>query len=113
MGAFGTAALVWPRRTRWAGVRRNARLFGPALHHDLPPSVCRGVDAPWLFEGAMTILAFETDIPCELIPTLRRGDIVLLDNLSAHKSAEAQSLVCILWLRLIVNQLGICSGQSS
>jgi transposase len=52
-----------------------------------------GVEAPWLFEGAMTTLAFETYLQCELIPTLRRGDIVLLDNLSAHKSAEAQRLI--------------------
>jgi len=52
-----------------------------------------GVEAPWLFEGAMTTLAFETYLQCELLPTLRRGDIVLLDNLSAHKSAEAQRLI--------------------
>ena len=52
-----------------------------------------GVTAPWLFEGAMNTLAFETYVQVELAPTLRRGDIVLLDNLSAHKSAEAQRLV--------------------
>ena len=52
-----------------------------------------GVEAPWLFEGAMTTLAFETYLQAELLPTLQRGDIVLLDNLSAHKSAEAQRLM--------------------
>jgi len=52
-----------------------------------------GVEAPWLFEGAMTTLAFETYLQAELLPTLQRGDIVLLDNLSAHKSAEAQRLI--------------------
>jgi len=60
-----------------------------------------GVEAPWLFEGAMTTLAFETYLHCELIPTLRRGDIVLLDNLSAHKSAEAQRLIEARGARLV------------
>lgn len=53
----------------------------------------RGVEAPWIFEGAMTTLAFETYVEAELAPTLRRGDIVLADNLSAHKGAEAQRLI--------------------
>ena len=52
-----------------------------------------GVAAPWIFEGAMTTVAFETYVQAELAPTLRRGDIVLADNLSAHKSAEAQRLI--------------------
>jgi transposase len=53
----------------------------------------RGVEAPWIFEGAMTTLAFETYVEAELAPILRRGDIVLADNLSAHKSAESQRLI--------------------
>jgi transposase len=53
----------------------------------------QGVSAPWIFEGAMTSLAFETYVQAELAPTLRRGDIVVLDNLSAHKSAEARRLI--------------------
>jgi transposase len=53
----------------------------------------RGVEAPWIFEGAMTRLAFETYVEAELAPTLQRGDMVLADNLSAHKSAEAQRLI--------------------
>lgn len=46
----------------------------------------RGVQAPLLFEGAMTRLTFEVYITDVLAPTLRRGEIVLMDNLSAHKS---------------------------
>lgn len=52
-----------------------------------------GVAAPWIFEGAMTTLAFETYLQAELAPTLQRGDIVVADNLSAHKSVEAQRLI--------------------
>ena len=39
----------------------------------------------------MTTLAFETYIEDVLTPTLRRGDILLMDNLSAHKSASARA----------------------
>jgi transposase len=53
----------------------------------------RGVEAPWIFEGAMTTLAFQTYVEAELAPMLRHGDIVLADNLSAHKSPEAQRLI--------------------
>jgi transposase len=52
-----------------------------------------GVAAPWIFEGAMTTQAFETYVEAQLAPTLRRGDIVLADNLSAHKSAEALRVI--------------------
>ena len=52
-----------------------------------------GVKAPWIVEGAMTSLAFQTYVEAELAPTLRPGDIVLADNLSAHKSPEAQRLI--------------------
>jgi transposase len=51
----------------------------------------KGVQAPWLFEGALTTVAFETYLEDVLIPTLRRGDILLLDNLSAHKGDHAQA----------------------
>jgi transposase len=50
-----------------------------------------GVQAPLLFEGAMTTLAFETYIEDVLAPTLQRGEILLLDNLSAHKGGPAQA----------------------
>jgi transposase len=53
----------------------------------------RGVEAPWIFEGAITTLAFQTYVEAELAPMLRHGDIVLADNLSAHKSPEAQRLI--------------------
>jgi len=44
-----------------------------------------GITAPWMFEGAMTGLAFETYVEQVLLPTLHPGDLVLIDNLSAHK----------------------------
>jgi len=53
----------------------------------------QGVQAPLLFEGAMTTLTFETYIEDTLAPTLRRGEILLMDNLSAHKSDQARATI--------------------
>jgi len=52
-----------------------------------------GVEAPWLFEGAMNTNTFETYVEQVLIPTLRPGDWVICDNLSAHKSNPTRSLI--------------------
>jgi transposase len=45
-----------------------------------------GVHEPWLIEGAMDTATFEWYITEQLAPTLRPGQIVVLDNLSAHKA---------------------------
>lgn len=50
-----------------------------------------GVVAPWVFEGAMNGNTFATYAQYELAPSLQADDIVVIDNLSAHKSAEAQA----------------------
>lgn len=52
-----------------------------------------GVEAPWIFEGAMDQQVFLTYVTHVLVPTLRPGDIVILDNLGAHKSAAAETIV--------------------
>jgi transposase len=44
-----------------------------------------GIAAPWVFEGATSGTAFETYVEHVLGPTLQAGDLVLIDNLSAHK----------------------------
>ena len=50
-----------------------------------------GVAAPWIFEGAMNGTVFATYAQHELGPSLQADDIVIIDNLSAHKSAEAKA----------------------
>jgi transposase len=47
-----------------------------------------GLQAPWLIEGAMDTATFEWYISEALGPTLRPGQVVVLDNLSAHKAAN-------------------------
>jgi transposase len=51
------------------------------------------VTAPWILEGAMNRVAFETYVRSQLLPTLRRGDIVVLDNLSAHTGETIRQLI--------------------
>ena len=48
-----------------------------------------GVQEPWLLvEGAMTTETFEWYIREQVAPRLRPGQIVVMDNLSAHKAAS-------------------------
>jgi transposase len=61
----------------------------------------KGVQAPLLFQGAMTTLTFETYIEEVLVPTLRRGDILLMDNLSAHKGSSVQATLAARGVQVI------------
>ncbi len=45
-----------------------------------------GIEAPWVFEGGTNGVAFETYVEHVLAPALQPGDLVLIDNLSAHQS---------------------------
>lgn len=45
-----------------------------------------GVTAGLLFEGATDTAAFSTFVDEVLVPTLRPGDVVVMDNLSSHKA---------------------------
>ncbi len=49
----------------------------------------RGMIAPLLLTGAIDRDAFETDLKQVLVPELRSGDIVIMDNLSSHKGPKA------------------------
>jgi transposase len=52
-----------------------------------------GVGACLAFDGATDAASFETYVERCLAPTLRPGDVVVLDNLSCHKSAEVSRLI--------------------
>ena len=51
------------------------------------------VTAPWILEGTMDRVAFEVYVRSQLLPTLRRGDIVVMDNLSAHTGETIRQLI--------------------
>lgn len=51
---------------------------------------CDGLTAPWIIDRPMNRQIFETYVETQLAPTLQRGDVVILDNLSSHKSEKAK-----------------------
>jgi transposase len=54
---------------------------------------CDGLIAPWVIDGAMDGEKFEKYIETQLAPNLKKGDVVVLDNLSAHKRDKATKAV--------------------
>ena len=60
--------------------------FVAALRHDR-------VDAPWLLKGPINGDCFRTYVEAVLVPTLRPGDIVVLDNLGSHKSKAVRQAI--------------------
>jgi transposase len=53
----------------------------------------RGMVAPWVLDGPINRLAFETYVEKVLVPELRPGDIVVLDNLSSHKGPRVREMI--------------------
>jgi transposase len=64
----------------------NTMTFLAALRHDR-------IDAPWLIDGPINGERFRLYVEAILVPTLQPGDIVILDNLSSHKSKAVRSAV--------------------
>ena len=51
------------------------------------------IDAPWLLEGPIDGESFRTYVERGLVPTLREGDIVIMDNLGSHKGKAVRELI--------------------
>ena len=60
----------------------RTQIFIDALRHDR-------LGAPWVIDGAMNGKMFDRYVATQLVPTLRVGDVVILDNLSSHKNPSA------------------------
>ena len=54
---------------------------------------CGGLIAPWVVDAPMNRVIFETWVETQLAPALKPGDVVILDNLSSHKSERAERLI--------------------
>ena len=52
-----------------------------------------GLDAPMVLDGPMTGPAFLAYVEQVLIPTLRPAEIVVMDNLPAHKTAAVRAAI--------------------
>jgi DDE superfamily endonuclease len=54
---------------------------------------CDALTAPFVIDAPMDRPIFETYVETQLAPTLKPGDIVISDNLAAHKSAAAEQAI--------------------
>jgi transposase len=53
----------------------------------------RGFIAPFVLDGPINREAFETYVEKVLVPELRTGDIVIMDNLSSHKGPCVREMI--------------------
>ena len=65
----------WKTMTFIAGLRRD------------------GLIAPWVIDGAMNGDCFVTYVETQLAPALGKGDVVVIDNLKAHKRRAADKAI--------------------
>jgi transposase len=62
---------------------------------------CDRVDAPFVFDQPINAASFTAWVEQELCPTLKRGDVVIMDNLSSHKKPAARAAIRATGARLI------------
>jgi transposase len=68
--------------------------FLAALRHDR-------VEAPWLLDGPINGECFQIYVETVLVPSLRPGDIVVMDNLGSHKGKAVRRAIRNAGARLI------------
>jgi transposase len=54
---------------------------------------CDRIDAPLVIDGPINGESFAAYVEQVLVPTLKEGDIVVLDNLGSHKAAAVRSMI--------------------
>lgn len=60
-----------------------------------------GITAPCVFDGPINGESFLLYVEQFLIPTLRRGDIVIMDNLGSHKADAVRQAIAKVGARLL------------
>lgn len=84
---------------RYARAPRGQRAVehAPAGHWCTTTMLCAlrvdGIKAPLAIEGAMDSMVFRGYVERMLVPTLRSGDVVVMDNLSPHKTQGVQDAI--------------------
>jgi transposase len=85
------------RRYGWAPRGERCRIAVPAGHWKTTTVLAglrtTGWSATALLDGPMTGERFRASVTQTLVPTLRRGDTVILDNLGAHKVAGIREAI--------------------
>jgi transposase len=81
----------------WAPRGERARCFVPRNRGPnttlIASMTAEGMGPCLAVEGAITRIVFEAYIEKVLVPSLRRGQVVVMDNLCAHKGERARELV--------------------
>jgi transposase len=81
------------RRFAWAKVGTRAIGHAPNGHWKtttfLAGLTCEGLIAPFVLDGPINAACFLAYVEQILVPVLREGDAVILDNLSSHKNEDA------------------------
>jgi putative transposase len=72
----------------------NTMTFLAALRHDR-------IDAPWLLDAPINGDRFLFYVEKVLVPTLRPGDIVIMDNLASHKRSAVRRAIRAVGARLL------------
>src|SRR5207249_10206396 len=54
---------------------------------------CGNLTAPFVIDAPMNQRIFEIYVQTQLAPTLNKGDVVIMDNLAAHKSKAAEKAI--------------------
>src|SRR6185312_15180644 len=54
---------------------------------------CHGLTAPFVVNQPMNRRIFEAYVETQLAPSLQKGDVVIMDNLAAHKSTKAEDAI--------------------
>ena len=87
--------------------RRGQRLIGKAPHAHWQTMTfvaalrCDRVTAPGLFDGPINADCFLAYVSQVLVPTLKPGDIVIMDNLGSHKGEAVRAAIRTAGARLI------------
>jgi len=61
---------------------------------------CDSFTAPCVFDGPINGECFRAYVAQVLLPSLKSGDIVIMDNLGSHKSAEVRRMIRTVGARL-------------
>ena len=88
---------AWPRCAAGGPKGERVRGFAPHGHWRtltfLGALRCDSLIAPCVFDGPINGECFRAYVEQQLLPVLRPGDIVVMDNLGSHKSAALRRII--------------------
>ena len=81
----------------WAPRGKRLRAYAPFGHWKTLTFIaalrCDRIEAPFVLDGPINGQAFRLYVETQLAPTLRPGDVVVMDNLGSHKGKAARAAI--------------------